>query len=76
MTGFEGWGDFDSDDPWQRFIAHEAAKGNLPHQATNRDSKKSVTARNFCEKMGTSLEEMADVQEQIERGEIEGPPGA
>ena len=26
--GFEGVGDFSSDDPWQRHIAHEAAKGN------------------------------------------------
>lgn len=30
MTGFEGIGDFDSDDPWQRYIAHQAAKGNYP----------------------------------------------
>ena len=30
MTGFEGIGDFDSDDPWQRHIAHQAAKGNYP----------------------------------------------
>lgn len=29
MIGFEGIGDFGSNDPWQRFIAHEAAKGNL-----------------------------------------------
>ncbi len=25
--GFEGHGDFTSDDPWERFIAHQAAKG-------------------------------------------------
>jgi len=30
MTGFEGIGDFDSNDPWQRHIAHQAAKGNYP----------------------------------------------
>lgn len=29
MTGFEGIGDFDSNDPYQRYIAHQAAKGNL-----------------------------------------------
>ena len=29
MTGFEGIGDFDSDDPMQRYLAHQAAKGNL-----------------------------------------------
>lgn len=28
MTGFEGIGDFDSSDPYQRYIAHQAAKGN------------------------------------------------
>lgn len=25
--GFEGIGDFDSSDPWERFRAHQAAKG-------------------------------------------------
>ena len=30
MTGFEGIGDFDSSDPYQRYIAHQAAKGNYP----------------------------------------------
>ena len=29
MAGFEGIGDFDSEDPWQRYAAHQAAKGNL-----------------------------------------------
>jgi hypothetical protein len=28
--GFEGIGDFGSADPWQRHIAHQAAKGNYP----------------------------------------------
>jgi hypothetical protein len=27
--GFEGIGDFDSDDPYERWLAHQAAKGNL-----------------------------------------------
>lgn len=27
MVGFEGHGDFDSDDPYERYIAHQAAKG-------------------------------------------------
>ena len=27
MGGFEGHGDFDSDDPWERYAAHQAAKG-------------------------------------------------
>jgi hypothetical protein len=27
--GFEGWGDFGSADPYQRWLAHQAAKGNL-----------------------------------------------
>lgn len=27
MTGFEGIGDFDSDDPFERHAAHQAAKG-------------------------------------------------
>jgi hypothetical protein len=27
MTGFEGRGDFDSADPWERYAAHQAAKG-------------------------------------------------
>lgn len=31
--GFEGIGDFDSDDPYQRYIAHQAAKGNYPRPA-------------------------------------------
>lgn len=30
MTGFEGVGDFDSDDPWERYAAHQAAKGRWP----------------------------------------------
>lgn len=30
MAGFEGIGDFDSDDPYQRYIAHQAAKGHTP----------------------------------------------
>ena len=27
MAGFEGIGDFDSDDSWERYNAHQAAKG-------------------------------------------------
>lgn len=33
--GFEGIGDFSSDDPWQRYIAHQAAKGNYPPPTEN-----------------------------------------
>jgi hypothetical protein len=29
VDSFEGHGDFNSDDPMERFIAHQAAKGNL-----------------------------------------------
>lgn len=35
--GFEGIGDFGSDDPWQRYIAHQAAKGNYPRQPLDGD---------------------------------------
>ncbi len=30
MDGFEGIGDFDSADPWERYMAHQAAKGTAP----------------------------------------------
>jgi hypothetical protein len=30
VAGFEGIGDFNSSDPWERYIAHQAAKGNYP----------------------------------------------
>lgn len=43
MAGFEGIGDFDSDDPWQRHIAHQAAKGN--HPTARPYSKEQQTAR-------------------------------
>lgn len=61
MTGFEGIGDFDSDDPWQRYIAHQAAKGRL------------MPTTEFLEKLGTNMSEMAEVQEAIERGDIDEP---
>lgn len=32
MTGFEGIGDFNSNDPYERYLAHQAAKGNLPYK--------------------------------------------
>jgi hypothetical protein len=39
VTGFEGIGDFDSDDPWQRYIAHRASKGLSPHSSKDEVSK-------------------------------------
>ena len=38
MTGFEGIGDFEGD-PYERYIAHQAAKGNYGPWATPNDPR-------------------------------------
>ena len=42
MAGFEGIGDFDSSDPWQRYSAHQAAKGNWPTTCSYEDVDESA----------------------------------
>lgn len=48
MTGFEGIGDFNSDDPWERYIAHQAAKGNYPPRTKYCKAKVAGTQGGFC----------------------------
>lgn len=46
MTGFEGVGDFDSPDPWQRYTAHQAAKGRSHATPQQKEPAMSTTERN------------------------------
>jgi hypothetical protein len=58
VTGFEGIGDFDSADPWQRYIAHQAAKGNYP---TRRQAQAERDRKFVCE-----IDESAGLRKESE----------
>jgi hypothetical protein len=63
VVGFEGIGDFDSDDPWQRYIAHQAAKGDWPTRgeaARRRDMEaRACTVEDVDESAGMSAQNLA-----------------
>jgi hypothetical protein len=55
MTGFEGIGDFDSNDPYERHIAHQAAKGHSHKPPMFTQGHYNILAKEIRERLDAAL---------------------